>query len=109
MIENVGNYIVKCVRKTQKENIRSMAIGKKAVGDFTDYADAYFANTVFTEECESWYRRKDTGKVVDCGRAVRFLVLKRYEVHGGRILSMNMWERTREKGIGWASWVMGGA
>ena len=64
MIENVGDYIVKCVRKTQKENIRSMAINKKAVDDFTDYADAYFANTVFTEECKSWYRRKDTGRVV---------------------------------------------
>lgn len=39
-------------------------IKKKAVDDFTDYADAYFANTVFTEERKSWYRRKDTGKVV---------------------------------------------
>ena len=41
-----------------------MVIKKKAVGDSTYYADAYFANTVFTEECKSWHRRKDTGKVV---------------------------------------------
>lgn len=64
MIESVGDYIIKCVRKIQKENIRAMVIKKKMVDDFTDYADAYFANTVFTEECRSWYRRKDTGKVV---------------------------------------------
>ena len=93
MIKNVGDYIVKCVRRTQKENIWSMVIKKKAVDDFTDYADAYFANTVFTEECKSWYRRKNTG----CGRAVRFIVLKRYEVHGGRILSINMGEQERRE------------
>ena len=93
MIKNVGDYIVKCVRRTQKENIRSMVIKKKAVDDFTDYADAYFGNTVFTEECKSWYRRKNTG----CGWAVRFIVLKRYEVHGGRILSINMGEQERRE------------
>ena len=112
MIENVGDYIVKCVRKTQKENIRSIVIKKKAMDDFTDYADAYFANTVFTEECKSWYRRKDTGKFVGLWPGSTLHCIEASRSPRWRILSMNMWERTREKGralIGWAGWVMGGA
>ena len=41
---------------------------------------------------------KIRGKWSGCDRAVRFIVFKRYEVHGGGILSMNMWEITRERG-----------
>lgn len=96
MIENVGDYIVTCVRKTQKENIRSMVIKKKAVDDFTDYADAYFANTVLRKSARVGIGGKIRRKWWGYGRAVRFIVSKRYEVHGGRISSMNMWERTRE-------------
>lgn len=56
MIESVGDYIVKCVRKIQKDNIRSMAPKPARVDDFMAYADAYFAGTVFAQECRSWYK-----------------------------------------------------
>ncbi|KAF2016836.1 FAD/NAD(P)-binding domain-containing protein [Aaosphaeria arxii CBS 175.79] len=64
MIECVGDYIVKAVRKIQKENIASMVVKQDREDDFTEYVDAYFAKTVFAEECNSWYKSKKTGAVV---------------------------------------------
>lgn len=54
MIESVGNYIVKAIRKLQKENIKSMVIKKERVRDFTRFCDTYFPRTVFSEDCACW-------------------------------------------------------
>ncbi|KAH3985946.1 hypothetical protein HBH98_112100 [Parastagonospora nodorum] len=64
MIETVGDYIIKCVRKIQKENIAAMVVKKAREEDFTAYVDAYFQGTVFADECRSWYKNKGTGEVV---------------------------------------------
>lgn len=64
MIENVGDYIIKCVRKLQKENIAAMVVKTTREKDFTQYVDAYFSGTVFAEECSSWYKDKTSGAVV---------------------------------------------
>ncbi|KAF2470673.1 FAD/NAD(P)-binding domain-containing protein [Lindgomyces ingoldianus] len=64
MIESVGDYIVKSIRKIQKENIASMVVKAEREEDFTEYVDTYFEGTVFTEECRSWYRNGGTGEVV---------------------------------------------
>ncbi|OJD31775.1 flavin-binding monooxygenase [Diplodia corticola] len=61
MIERVGDYVVRCVRKLQRDNIRCMEPHPRRVRDFTQYVDAYFAGTVFAEECRSWYRSKGGG------------------------------------------------
>lgn len=59
MIESVGDYAIKCIRKLQRENIKSMTIKRKSVRDFIRYADAYFKGTVFADDCKSWYRKGD--------------------------------------------------
>jgi hypothetical protein len=64
MIETVGDYIIKCIRKIQKDNIATMVVKEAREKDFTEYADAYFEGTVFAEECRSWYKNKGTGAVV---------------------------------------------
>lgn len=64
MIENVGDYIVKAIRKIQKENIASMVVKQAREDDFSEYVDRYFEKTVFAEECNSWYKNKKTGEVV---------------------------------------------
>jgi hypothetical protein len=64
MIETVGDYVIKCVRKIQKDNIAAMVVKEERERDFTEYADAYFEGTVFAEECRSWYKNKGTGEVV---------------------------------------------
>lgn len=64
MIENVGDYIVKAIRKMQKENIAAMVVKEDRERDFIEYVDAYFEGTVFGEECRSWYKNGGTGEVV---------------------------------------------
>lgn len=59
MIEATGDYITKCIRKMQKEDIASMTVKRQRVDDFAAYSDAYFATTVFTDQCRSWYRTGD--------------------------------------------------
>ncbi|KAK0934973.1 hypothetical protein LTR29_013470 [Friedmanniomyces endolithicus] len=62
MIETTGSYILKAVRKLQKENIKSMVIKHERVRDFTQYCDTYFRGTVFMDECQSWYRKDGQGR-----------------------------------------------
>lgn len=64
MIETVGDYAIKAIRKIQKDNIAAMAVKKACEQDFTEYVDAYFEGTVFAEECSSWYKNKATGEIV---------------------------------------------
>ena len=54
MIESTGDYILKAIRKVQKENIKSMVIKPERVQDFLNYVDQYFKGTVYSEECRSW-------------------------------------------------------
>ena len=56
MIEMSGDYIIKCIRKMQKENIRSMEVKSHRVKDFSKIIDSYFKRTVYLEGCHSWYR-----------------------------------------------------
>lgn len=56
MIENTGDYIIKCIRKLQKEDYASMTPKAERVQDFTDYLNEYFKGTVYMDECNSWYR-----------------------------------------------------
>ncbi|KAK7553501.1 hypothetical protein IWX46DRAFT_519422 [Phyllosticta citricarpa] len=62
MIEATGDYVVRAIRKLQKDNIKSMAPRAERVHDFTAYVDAYFQRTVYTDNCRSWYRSKE-GKI----------------------------------------------
>lgn len=61
MIESTGSYILKCIRKLQRENVKSMTIKPALVRDFTRYCDAYFEGTVFKDDCNSWYRKNGQG------------------------------------------------
>lgn len=62
MIESTGDYILRSIRKLQKENIKSMAIKPARVRDFLQYVDTYFAGTVYAEECRSWYKKDGRGR-----------------------------------------------
>lgn len=58
MIESEGDYIIKCIRKMQKENIRSMEVKSRMVENFTQFTKSYFKRTVYMDECKSWYKVK---------------------------------------------------
>ncbi|KXL44482.1 MAG: hypothetical protein FE78DRAFT_150169 [Acidomyces sp. 'richmondensis'] len=65
MIESTGDYILKAIRKMQKENIKSMTVKPERVRDFIRYCDAYFKGTVYMDDCQSWYRKDGQGKSGD--------------------------------------------
>ncbi|KAI1375083.1 flavin-binding monooxygenase [Hypoxylon crocopeplum] len=56
ILENEGDYIVKCIRKLQKEDYASMSIKPERVHDWDEYCSEYFKNTVYTDTCHSWYK-----------------------------------------------------
>lgn len=58
MIERTGDYIVKCIRKLQKEGISSMEVKPERVQDFSEVIDEYFKGTVYLDKCSSWYKSK---------------------------------------------------
>lgn len=61
MIETEGDYIIRCIRKLQKEDYASMAPKPERVRDFSEYCAEYFKKTVYMDECNSWYR-SEAGK-----------------------------------------------
>ncbi|KAI0814404.1 flavin-binding monooxygenase [Xylaria sp. FL0064] len=61
ILEAEGNYIVKCIRKLQKEDYATMTVKPERVRDWRDYCHEYFKKTVYTEKCNSWYK-SDGGK-----------------------------------------------
>lgn len=68
MIEAGGDYIVKCIRKIQKEDIVSMTPKTARVRNFSAYIDEYFKKTIYLDDCKSWYKN-------DGGRGRRIVAL----------------------------------
>ncbi|KAH6696573.1 flavin-binding monooxygenase [Leptodontidium sp. MPI-SDFR-AT-0119] len=56
ILEAEGDYIIKCVRKLQKEDYFSIMPKPARVRDFQDYVGEYFKHTVYMDQCQSWYR-----------------------------------------------------
>ncbi|KAH9219529.1 flavin-binding monooxygenase [Leptodontidium sp. 2 PMI_412] len=56
ILETEGDYIIKCIRKLQKEDYLSITPKLARVRDFQDYVGEYFKHTVYMDQCQSWYR-----------------------------------------------------
>lgn len=56
LIEKSLDYFTECVKKMQRDNIRSMTVQRGAVERFTRHCDQYFSQTVFSMKCRSWYK-----------------------------------------------------
>ncbi|KAI1151262.1 flavin-binding monooxygenase [Nemania diffusa] len=61
ILEAEGDYIVKCIRKLQKEDYATMTVKPERVRDWREYCHEYFKKTVYTDKCNSWYK-SDGGK-----------------------------------------------
>jgi hypothetical protein len=48
-------YYAKILRKVSQQGIKSIVPSKKATDDFISYSDAYFAKTVLSDNCSSWF------------------------------------------------------
>ena len=56
LLEAQGDYVVKCIRKLQKEDYVTMIPKAQAVRDFSEYVGEYFKKTVHMDKCKSWYK-----------------------------------------------------
>jgi hypothetical protein len=54
-VETQLTYFAKILRKVSREGIKSMDASKGAANDFVQYCDAFFAKTVLSDNCSSWY------------------------------------------------------
>ncbi|KAK7417255.1 hypothetical protein QQX98_004689 [Neonectria punicea] len=61
VFEAQGDYIVKVIRKMQKEDYATIEPKPERVADFSQYIDEYFKGTVYMDECSSWYRAGKSG------------------------------------------------
>ncbi|KAK5044673.1 hypothetical protein LTR84_010565 [Exophiala bonariae] len=64
-LEYIAEYMIKCISKMQREHILSMEVRQEALESFSQQVEKYFAKTIFTYKCRSWFKRnQDDGKVV---------------------------------------------
>lgn len=56
LLESQGDYVVKCIRKLQKEDYMTMMPKQQSVKDFSEYVGEYFKKTVYMDDCKSWYK-----------------------------------------------------
>lgn len=61
IIESEGDYIVKCIRKLQKEDYASMAVRPDRMADWRTFCHEYFKQTVYSDRCNSWYKSSGPG------------------------------------------------
>ncbi|OAQ61269.1 flavin-binding monooxygenase [Pochonia chlamydosporia 170] len=54
-VETQLTYFAKILRKVSREGIKSIDASKEAADDFIQYCDAFFASTVLSDGCSSWY------------------------------------------------------
>ncbi|KAL1412225.1 hypothetical protein Q8F55_003236 [Vanrija albida] len=54
-------YMTKAIAKCQRDGYASFVAKRRAVDDFIAFTDDYFARTVLTTNCKSWYKHADTG------------------------------------------------
>ncbi|KAJ5085310.1 hypothetical protein N7532_010081 [Penicillium argentinense] len=64
-IEAQADYICKHITRIQQQGIKSIEVTKEAVDDFIDFKDIYMKDTVWKQDCRSWYKGNTAdGKIV---------------------------------------------
>ena len=59
----VAKYIVRMINKLQTDNIRTIEPKVSVTEAFAAHTQELIATTVFADDCRSWYKNNDTGKI----------------------------------------------
>lgn len=70
ILEAAGDYIIRSIRKMQKDSIKKMEVKQRRVQDFVQYMDNYFKKTVYMDSCNTWYRKNNRVTVLWPGSAL---------------------------------------
>ncbi|KAM3069218.1 hypothetical protein ACMFMG_010735 [Clarireedia jacksonii] len=70
----VGNYIVSCIHKMQREQITSLTPRSDATSQFNEHVQEWLKRTVWTDNCPSWFKNKRTGRLnaLWCGSGLHY-------------------------------------
>ncbi|KAI0139480.1 flavin-binding monooxygenase [Hypoxylon sp. NC0597] len=109
ILENEGDYIVKCIRKLQKEDYATMTIKPERVHDWSEYCHEYFKSTVYTDTCHSWYKSEGGSGDRITGlwpgstlHALEALRAPRWEDYDWEVIEGNGRNRLKWLGNGWS-------
>ena len=64
MVERQANYVVDCVDKLLKHDLRALDINDRVQRAYNDRMQGDLAQTVWVTTCDSWYKNA-AGKVVN--------------------------------------------
>ena len=93
IIESIQLYIAQLLRKLSTGNVRTLQPKKQCVQNFTNYCDAYFARTVFSAECGSWYKSSPPNATAEERKRGRVTALwPGSSVHAVKALESVRWE-----------------
>lgn len=59
----VADYAIQIIKKMQSEDIKSWCPRQDITDAFNAHAQEWVKHTVWKEECRSWYKNNDTGRV----------------------------------------------
>lgn len=92
-IEKTNVYISKVLARMAYDNISRIEPKRNMVQAFTNYCDEFFKQTVFAEECNSWYKTYEAGATREEQKRGRITALwPGSSLHCIRTLSSPRWE-----------------
>lgn len=59
----MGAFVLRVIEKMQADNIRSFAPKRQVAEAFMRHCEKFHEASVFSDECRSWYKDNETGKV----------------------------------------------
>ncbi|KAK0660177.1 putative sterigmatocystin biosynthesis monooxygenase stcW [Lasiodiplodia hormozganensis] len=62
-LAEVVKYTIKCIKKMQKEHIKSFVPKQNVTDLFNEHTQEWYKHTVWKDSCRSWYKNNDTGRI----------------------------------------------
>ncbi|KAI9372983.1 putative sterigmatocystin biosynthesis monooxygenase stcW [Aspergillus egyptiacus] len=62
-LHSVSEYAVQFLKKMQNENIRAWVPRQQITDRFNEHVQEWVKHTVWSDECRSWYKNNETGRV----------------------------------------------
>ena len=102
-LHTVSDYAISIIKKMQNENIHSWAPKQSVTDQFNDHVQEWIKYTVWKEDCRSWYKDNNTGRVnaVWPGSSMHYqqvIESPRYEDMEMKYHNKNQWASL---GMGW--------
>lgn len=102
-LHTVSDYAIHMIKKMQNENIHSWVPKQDVTDMFNDHVQEWIKHTVWKDDCRSWYKNNETGRVnaVWPGSSMHYqqvIEQPRYEDFQIKYHNKNIWAHL---GMGW--------